>query len=100
MKIDLKDLCKILITPQTRQAINKYKKGISTRPNSSLLISKQKTDEEKEYVNFQLVLEKNCIDLIAHNYMTFISFSDCIEEFIKFKKNKSINEFLFHCYNN
>lgn len=100
MKVPLVELNKILITPQTRLAITKYKKSISTRPNTNLLVSKQKSEESNEYVNFQLVLEKTCLDLIAHNYMAYISFADGIEEFVKYKNNKTINEFLFQCYNN
>ena len=99
MKIKVDELNQILITPLTRQAIQKYKKNVSKKPNSINLISKQRSTENLEYVNFQLVLENTMLDLIAHNYMTFISFSEGIDELLKYKKNKSINEFLFHVHN-
>ena len=98
-KINVNDLNQILITPQVNKIIQKYKKNISTRPNSLSLITKQKSEENNEFVNFQLVLEKDSFDLLAHNYMTFISFSEGIEELCKYKKNKSLNEFLFFCNN-
>ena len=100
MRIAVSELNKILINPQLKHAITKYKENISTRPNSHLLINKQKSEEANEFVCFQLVLEKSCLDLIANNYMTYISFADGIEELLRYKKNKSINEFLFHCHNN
>lgn len=100
MKININDLNQILIPPQTRKFIAKYKRDVTTKPNSGNLISTVKSNEINEYVNFQLVLEKTSIDLIAHNYMAYISFADGIEAFLRYKKNKTVNEFLFHCYNN
>ena len=90
-KINVGDLNQILITPQVTKIIQKYKKNISTKPNSLSLITSQKSEENNEFVNFQLILEKDSIDLLAHNYMTFISFSEGIEELCKYKKNKILN---------
>lgn len=94
-KVKLADLNSILLAPQMKKVIVQYKKNVSTRPNSSLLISRQKQDEVSEYVQFNLITATDSIDLIAHNYMAFISFNDAIEELLKLKKNKLLDDFIY-----
>lgn len=99
VKIKIEDLRKIQINPAAKKAIHAYKSNVSSIPNSENLINKQKKDQVNEYVNFQLVCENLCLDLIAHSYISYISFYEGINEFLKYQKMKAINEFLYHCYN-
>lgn len=94
LKIKASELKSVLISPQIKKLINQYKKNVSTRPNSNTLLSKQKRDESTQFVQFKLIIESESIDLIAHNYMAFISFNDSVEELVKYKDNKSLEEFL------
>lgn len=94
-KVKLLNLNSILITPQMKKLITQYKKNVSSIPNSNMLISKQKNDELNEYVQFKLITTNDSIDLIAHNYMAFISFNDAVEELIKLKKNKTLDDFIY-----
>lgn len=93
-KVKVSDLKSILLAPQTKKMIAKYKKNISTNPNSNQLISKQKQDEINEFVQFKLILENESLDLIAHNFIAFISFNDSVEELVKYKKQKSLEDIL------
>lgn len=98
MKISVYDLKSILLTPVMKKMIAFYKSNVSTRPNSTMLISKVRLDEGNEYVQFKLITSNDSVDLIAHNYMAFISFNDAVEKIIELKKNKQIDDFLYLLY--